>query len=522
MGQQPQVPDYAKLAEQFGGTVVSEATPPSQATSPQAPTERGGFAGYNAINDLLAGFARTVLPSTTPSDYVEGPLYAMQHPIDSVSLLLNAIKDAHVAQGQKAMQAGREGRYSEMVGHGLAAAVPLIGPAAANAGERIGEGTVEGVAGGLGEMGGLLAGPRVMAKAPGMVGRGLEGMRAPVADMLAEGATKRMAGVMSPRVGANKTRFGNMAKDVAPQIARDPELGAISRDSLASGVSARLEEAQTGLDNAANARLSARTFKTQPLLDALLEKRRKLTAESVEGSGVKQGALEIDGNPMAITWNEPTGPLGGDVVPGPNADRVAVIDRAIQEIQRLGPSARYEPLRRIREAYDGPAKAVYSPSMTADYMKVQGEKLGAADVTGTLREALAGFDPETAAANQNYHLYRTANDVLTAAQETERVRPNLFRKTMGRVAGAAAGGTSGGGLGAVVGVVIADALNAVADSGLTTKVYTARLMTQLEDALRGNRTTQAQSLIAKLKRVAQTTEQASYTAGRTQTAAEAR
>src|SRR5207247_10371873 len=121
----------------------------------------------------------------------------------------------------------------------------------------------------------------------------------------------------------------------------------------------------------------------------------------------------------------PTGPLGADVVPGPNAARVAVIDQAVDELRQLGPEARYEPIRRIRQAYDSQAKTVYSPSVTADYLKAHGGKLGAADGTGTLREGLARWDPKTAAANSQYSLYRTANDVLEATAEVERTRPKV-------------------------------------------------------------------------------------------------
>jgi len=50
-----------------------------------------------------------------------------------------AILNAHVEQGRKAADDFQAGRYSEAVGHTLAAAVPLVGPAAAAVGERIGK-----------------------------------------------------------------------------------------------------------------------------------------------------------------------------------------------------------------------------------------------------------------------------------------------------------------------------------------------------------------------------------------------
>jgi hypothetical protein len=87
------------------------ARPVSQPAAP-APEQPG------AVRRFLGGAAQMLLPSTTPSDYIKGPMYVARHPLDSLGLLAGAIKDAHAAQFQKAKTAGSEGRYSEMLGHG--------------------------------------------------------------------------------------------------------------------------------------------------------------------------------------------------------------------------------------------------------------------------------------------------------------------------------------------------------------------------------------------------------------------
>lgn len=500
---------------------------------------------------IVAGAARTLLPSTTPSDYIDGPIQALTHPLDSISLLWDAIKDASLRQGSKAAEAvratrdepttqGKLGRTVEAIGHSTAAVVPILGPAAAQAGEQIGAGNYgEGVGEALGLLAPTLAphGAGAVKTVAGAIKKPLaaasESLRTTVADAAARGVERRLVDVAAPKTGANKVRFGNDVARVAPTLAREPGLGAGSRTGLQSKVESRLADAESALDDAANARLSARTFPTKPIIDGLLAKRKALTAETVEGSGVRPGTLDglVDTSkpgasgkefgrvpPTSVT--ERTGaPIGTDVVPGPNATRVAEIDRAISEIKQLGPVARYEPLRRIREAYDGPAKAVYSPSMTADFLKAQGGKMGAADVTGVLREHLANMDPKTAAANADYTLFRRAADALKASEETERVRPNMFRKTMGRVAGASTGGATGGTAGAVAGVLTADFLDALGRSGLTTKIQTARLLATLEDAIRGNKTAQVDLILDKLRRMTAVASKASITMGRTQTAA---
>jgi hypothetical protein len=714
------MPDqYDALAARFGGAAAAPATAQPNydalaqqvaqpaAQPPAQPDQRG------VVRRFLGGAAEMLLPSTTPSDYIMGPLYAVQHPLDSLGLIAGAVKDAHAQQFQKAKQAASEGRYSEMLGHGLATALPLIGPAAATAGETLGSGDI---AGGLGQTAGLLAptlAPRVSPPVPSGAQTAAKGVRTKIADSLAEGVTRRYVDVAAPKAGPNKVRLGNQIAKVAPKLAREEGMGAMSRGGLQTKVEQRLTAAEAALDDAGDAR-PAVSAETKPIVDALTAKRNELVVQPPEGSrlipsvtspativeppppggarfaevGAKPPQIEASAykdatrngykgtreqfreefkervrqakslaaeeasvsseygpeallsairklgglrpftrdiqtgrqmrgdlaaivesfgaastrgrrgaasifrkNGLAVDdlvqqlqqdpryryideaalleeldtiarnppetritdiehylrgagvepgkqwWIDDAGfnpnnldappadaltregrPLGQPVVPEPNQPRAQQIEQAIAELQRLGPVTSYEPLRRLRQAYDQPAKARYAPSITADYLKKQGESMGAADVTAVLREKLAEMDPQTAKANADYHVYRTAADVLKAAEETERVRPNMFRKTMGRVTGAATGSAAGGGVGAVAGILTADFIDSVARSGVTTKIHTARLLARLEDALRGNRTTQVQSLLAQLERIRDAATKTSVAAGRTQTA----
>src|SRR5262249_47504445 len=67
----------------------------------------------------------------------------------------------------KAAEDTKAGRYVEAAGRALAGALPLLGPAAANAGETIASGDI---AGGLGKTAGLLAPAAIGAVAPEAVG----------------------------------------------------------------------------------------------------------------------------------------------------------------------------------------------------------------------------------------------------------------------------------------------------------------------------------------------------------------
>lgn len=95
---------------------------------------------------------------------------------------LRGMGTAQVEQFKKAKDAYDQGRISEAVGHTVAGALPLMGPAAASAGEQIGSGDV---AGGLGTAAGILGGvvaPEVIRRAPAVrIGGGMASRDAAVA-----------------------------------------------------------------------------------------------------------------------------------------------------------------------------------------------------------------------------------------------------------------------------------------------------------------------------------------------------
>ena len=102
-------------------------------------------ADYRAGNHLrafskLAALAAPISP--------ENPEIAV-----SSQVVQGAIKSMN-DEWSKGIELGHQGRYSEAAGHLLASVIPFMGPAAAHAGERMGEGDI---AGGLGEATGLVS-----------------------------------------------------------------------------------------------------------------------------------------------------------------------------------------------------------------------------------------------------------------------------------------------------------------------------------------------------------------------------
>lgn len=505
---------------------VYDDLPTTTASAAPAPADQS-----SAIGRGLASFWEQVNPATI----IGSAAQAAQHPIDTASHML-------AAQGQlydRAKQAFKEGKYAEGARHAIEYLLPIIGPALAEQGDKAQAGDVAGAVGGTLGLGATLVGPQASGEALAAAkDSALAGQLATTAE---RAGAETLADVMAPKVGRNKTRFGNDARAVAPAVAAEPGLGALSRSGLAEKVASKLEDAQAALDEAHNAQNPGKAYPTKPIVDALKAKRAELAAQPVEGSRVTPTLVGQGGPPVtSVTMDDAaelpvttvyrnndltkpvpasqavrddaTGkirvldkegrPLGQEVVPGPNSARVAQIDQAIGEIQQLGPVARYEALRRIRQAYDGPAKAVYHPSITADFLAKRGEQLGAADVTGTLRDALAKFDPATATANADYALWKRANDVLQATEETERGRPRVGRRIAAQGFGAMAGEAAGGAKGMVAGAIVGPLVDRLASSGPTVKILAARTLSDLAEALRRGDAPKVNDALVRLRRFA--------------------
>lgn len=464
----------------------AEHTPPAV-----GPDAQGGLRRF-------VGGAAGVL---NPVNLIEGGLDMIASPIDTTKQAWGAMGE----QADKARDAFRQGRYIEAAGHGLASAVPVIGPAAAAAGERIAGGDV---AGGLGEAAalGAVSSPSLIRGTANAARSALpSGARESIASSLDRGAASRLTDVMRPEVGPNKVRFGNKADDIAPALVEEGMAGGWTREGLHHRVQDRFVSAQQALDAAADARLAARTPNTAPILAALRERLKRLTAETVEATASTRTPtiriseiLDEQGKPIQIPGHK-VEPFGQDVIPGPNQARAAEIQRAIAEIESLGPAARYESIRRLRQAYDNDAKVKYNPSMTADYLKNQGKADGAADVTGVLREHLAKMDPATAAANAEYSLFRAADDVMRATAEVQRTRPKVGRAIMARVMGMFGGSQAAGVPGMAAGFLVGPAVESAVTSGFTTRLQTARLMAGLADAIRSGNVQRVSTISTRIK-----------------------
>lgn len=274
------------------GWVVEE---PGQASS-------GGEAG--PIGSAAGRFVGGVWQSVNPMNLVD----AARHPMDTAQALL----EAHKAQYDKAKAAYADGRYSEAIGHLGAAALPVLGPAAAAAGEQIASGDV---AGGLGAGAGLIG--TVLAPKAGMKAVGQAG--GAVADVAKAAVT--------PKTAARLVKYGSTALGGTLGGGFGAVVGSEIGEDLAARVKARLTPVGP---------IKPHTLMTSQQLGIILDEMQKppATAPAIPGAapGGAQAATDtmralIDQPPIAQRLaTPPTTPLTAPVTP-----QEAILEGAAQQ-----------------------------------------------------------------------------------------------------------------------------------------------------------------------------------------------
>lgn len=201
----------------------------------------------------LGRFAGGVWKNINPVEMVKGVAQAVTSPIETAKAAAGQMGE----QWEKAYHAGAEGRYSEMVGHGLAGSLPLVGPAAAAAGERIGSGDV---AGGLGEGVGMIL-PMAAARPAGR---------------LASKAAAPLKGKVNPAVVAAAQRQGvTMPASALSESKLVPLAESLSAKGIGGGRTA--------------ARYTAATDTLTVLADDVVRKASKFSDASEAGQAIAKG-----------------------------------------------------------------------------------------------------------------------------------------------------------------------------------------------------------------------------------------
>lgn len=370
---------------------------------------------------ILRNAARALLPSTTASDYVEGPLYAAAHPIDSFGLILSALKDAHVDQAHKAgasaravinepTMSGKAGAASQALGHSAAALIPVIGPAAASVGEMGAEGDVRGmVGGGTGLLAGMFA-PK-MAKA---VSKAAAPVKAAAASRLEGAAVSQMEKALNPTRIDTKVKAARVVPEMLKRRIWNKDLQTLEgRAADAADTAGQAVDRELSLN-------SEKTVGVKPLVDELERAKEPYIGTTTTGDRVV---------------NEPA--------------RIKAVQKLQDTLTAYGDKVSVESMVKLRRGWDeivNAARGFVQPDL-----KTNIKAWAAREGRSALRDALSQAVPDIHAINAEYAFWQNIEDVANATNQRRVGQARSLTSTIAGAGGAVAAEAVLPGSGAVMG-----------------------------------------------------------------------
>ncbi len=448
---------------------LEQAPPTFEQVPVDPPKPDGGGVGTflshaaSRLNPIPAAqaFGRMVIPEVAARAMGAGDAEAEGYgPINTMRNMGHATQEVF-EQAKKAYDAGDYGSAAIKAFFG---SIPLMGPDFNQMGDNMRAGNYAEALGDATGTGLSLAAPQaVKAVVPAV-----EAATAKVVAAADKAANNKIAQAMVPTIGPNKRRFGNMAADVAPRVARETK--AITREGMIDEFGAKLDDASTKLDAAYDAVPNTKQYPTQPIIDGLRVQIKNLSVGGVE--------------------------------PATRAARLASLKTALEEVQALGKTTNLHDLRKLKQSWGEGGKAVFTPDIAADAMKLKNAGHGWADANSVVGDYLGTQHPELAPLNADVSLWIKATDVVKAAEEIERVRPTVGRSIMARGLGAAAGGAGAGVPGAITGAIVAPIIERVIGNATPAmKMTIGRQLASMADALRKGNQAKAQTILGSITKM---------------------
>lgn len=424
-------------------------------------------------------FGANLVEQLNPITMAQGLYNTVRHPIETGKAILGQQAD----QYRKAKAAEGEGRYSEMVGHSIAAAIPILGPAAAAAGEQIGSGDV---AGGMGKATGVV-GPAVA------VGAMRGGTKNP-ARLQAEAEGIVAEKVLAP---AN-AKYKQGAQEVAPELLKRGVSG--DRFAIQQWAEDLISDAGTRIDDAIASYPATATLKTKPVLDML-----DSTLKSMEFDQPTPPANPMQGV-VTNAQGQPVRLPSKSAPPQVNPVLRGVYD-SIKELRdfvaQRGPTMTFDDMRRLRQQLDGIGQTAKARAKVSGDMGLDAIERATSETGNALRRQIAAERPELAVPNADMHLGLTLRDVL----DPLRGRPKTQVAQTGVTGGLSTAGAFIGseisnipGLRAIGAFIASDLLPRIRNAQLSpeNQLRLAQDKYRLAEALRAGRIRPAQRIIQEM------------------------
>jgi len=344
----------------------------------------------------------------------------IEGPLNAVSGLANA----QVEEVRKAVDA-KTGL--ERGGHALAALIPVMGPMAANVGERVAQ--TGDIAGGVGGAVGV-AGP--VAALAGMRAGVAAKQRAGVPALLEREAVQQVADrVLAP----GNVKFRGRAQEAARGILDRGMTG--SRDALREAADAGMQKAGGEIDAAIQRNGGPQSgVYIDPIVQQMRQAIDDLTINGAPIKGAERRVAELESRIQQIEAQSKTQPMGQTPVRGTPPPP----QRAMS----------FEDLRKIRDEQYRQAEEAKAYQRNGD-PQLSDQGFAAAQTGSAIRQEFGRLAPDLAQANADYSFFKTLGDVLDPAQG----RPKQTTPTSGvtggkRTVGTVAGNIMGGKMGAFV------------------------------------------------------------------------
>lgn len=363
-----------------------------KAASPSQPMEQTQGPEGSALGRFSSNAGEMMNPVTiakglwnaAPIPQALGGSGVIEGPMNAATGIISAAND----QRLKAHEARERGDYGEMAARSVAAAIPILGPAAVEAGEQIGEGDI---AGGLGKGFGIIA-PMLLGMA----------RTSPAKNAVKADALRREAeGIVSERVLAPANpRYKVAAQKAAPELLSRGVQG--DRVAVQQWADDLISSADQQIDDLATKHATDRlpTAKTLKTLDAAMEK------------------MQFDG---------PQGPQVNPAFQGAYNE----LAKQRQFVADRGADMSLADMRRLRQNLDALSKKAGAFSKANGDLSLSAVEDAVMETGNALRDQIATSRPEFAGPNADMHLGLTVRDILDPAKG----RPKTASVTTGATGG---------------------------------------------------------------------------------------
>jgi hypothetical protein len=324
---------------------------------------------------------------------VQGAANVVQHPLDTffgLRPLAGTVRDLARAQWDEAVKAADAAKraaggdalsVSEALGHGLAAILPVLGPAAANVGEHFAAGdTAGGVGGTLGLLTPFAAKYGIEAKQAGTVAPTRGALAAANADR-ATRLTREAAQQVDQRVLApGNPKYKGTATTIAPEVL----------DRGLKGDRLQLQQvAEDGMAKAGSAIDAAVSARSTPLaLTPIVQVLNDRIAEfQVGGKTIPTAVGKVEALTQLRNYLGGLAKKSGGVIP-------------------------FDQLRTIRDEFYDAADKAKGYAMTGGNEHLADIGWASREAGGAIRQAIANEMPDLKVANADYTFFKRLHDVL--------------------------------------------------------------------------------------------------------------